>query len=140
MPIVKALLKYDQSNFSLLIFSIGFLFKVSAAPFHFWSPETGFGKSCIVGSIQSNSGNPLELQVPSHNGNIVGGWSNYSGMVISYSINESEMEYRGSKSEFLNYILVRLLDRLIYSNVQVSALIKFSVKEQRVDGSYCIKN
>jgi NADH-ubiquinone oxidoreductase chain 2 len=26
-------------NFSLLIFSIGFLFKVSAAPFHFWSPD-----------------------------------------------------------------------------------------------------
>jgi len=23
----------------MLIFSIGFLFKVSAAPFHFWSPE-----------------------------------------------------------------------------------------------------
>ncbi len=26
-------------NFSLLIFTIGFLFKVSAAPFHFWSPD-----------------------------------------------------------------------------------------------------
>ena len=26
-------------NFSLLIFSIGFLFKISAAPFHFWSPD-----------------------------------------------------------------------------------------------------
>jgi len=26
-------------NFSLLIFSMGFLFKVSAAPFHFWSPD-----------------------------------------------------------------------------------------------------
>jgi len=26
-------------NFSLLIFVIGFLFKVSAAPFHFWSPD-----------------------------------------------------------------------------------------------------
>lgn len=26
-------------NFSLIIFSIGFLFKVSAAPFHFWSPD-----------------------------------------------------------------------------------------------------
>ncbi len=26
-------------NFSLLIFSTGFLFKVSAAPFHFWSPD-----------------------------------------------------------------------------------------------------
>ena len=26
-------------NFSLLIMSIGFLFKISAAPFHFWSPD-----------------------------------------------------------------------------------------------------
>jgi NADH-ubiquinone oxidoreductase chain 2 len=26
-------------NFSLLIMSVGFLFKVSAAPFHFWSPD-----------------------------------------------------------------------------------------------------
>ncbi|WDK23848.1 NADH dehydrogenase subunit 2 (mitochondrion) [Colletotrichum graminicola] len=26
-------------NFSLLVFSIGFLFKISAAPFHFWSPD-----------------------------------------------------------------------------------------------------
>jgi NADH-ubiquinone oxidoreductase chain 2 len=26
-------------NFALLIFSAGFLFKVSAAPFHFWSPD-----------------------------------------------------------------------------------------------------
>lgn len=26
-------------NFALLVFSIGFLFKVSAAPFHFWSPD-----------------------------------------------------------------------------------------------------
>jgi len=26
-------------NFSLLIFSVGFLFKISAAPFHFWSPD-----------------------------------------------------------------------------------------------------
>ena len=26
-------------NMSLLIISVGFLFKVSAAPFHFWSPD-----------------------------------------------------------------------------------------------------
>ena len=26
-------------NFALVIFTIGFLFKVSAAPFHFWSPD-----------------------------------------------------------------------------------------------------
>ena len=31
--------KSHYINFSLLIFSIGFLFKVSAAPFHFWSPD-----------------------------------------------------------------------------------------------------
>ena len=29
----------DYINISLLILSIGFLFKVSAAPFHFWSPD-----------------------------------------------------------------------------------------------------
>ena len=29
----------DYVNYSLLIMSIGFLFKISAAPFHFWSPD-----------------------------------------------------------------------------------------------------
>lgn len=31
--------KSDYINISLLILSVGFLFKVSAAPFHFWSPD-----------------------------------------------------------------------------------------------------
>ena len=31
--------KFDYLNLSLLIMSIGFLFKVSAAPFHNWSPD-----------------------------------------------------------------------------------------------------
>ena len=31
--------KPDYLHFSLLIMSVGFLFKVSAAPFHFWSPD-----------------------------------------------------------------------------------------------------
>jgi NADH-ubiquinone oxidoreductase chain 2 len=31
--------KPDYINMSLLILSVGFLFKVSAAPFHFWSPD-----------------------------------------------------------------------------------------------------
>ena len=35
-------------NFSLLIISIGFLFKVSAAPFHFWSPDVYDGVPTIV--------------------------------------------------------------------------------------------
>lgn len=36
-------------NISLVIFTVGFLFKVSAAPFHFWSPEWRLRKSSIVG-------------------------------------------------------------------------------------------
>jgi len=35
-------------NYSLLIMSIGFLFKISAAPFHFWSPEVYDGIPTIV--------------------------------------------------------------------------------------------
>ena len=35
-------------NHSLLIFSVGFLFKVSAAPFHFWSPDVYDGIPTIV--------------------------------------------------------------------------------------------
>jgi len=31
--------KSDYINYSLLMLSIGFLFKVAAAPFHFWSPD-----------------------------------------------------------------------------------------------------
>jgi NADH-ubiquinone oxidoreductase chain 2 len=31
--------KHDYINMSLLILSVGFLFKISAAPFHFWSPD-----------------------------------------------------------------------------------------------------
>ena len=31
--------KHHYINMSLLILSVGFLFKVSAAPFHFWSPD-----------------------------------------------------------------------------------------------------
>jgi NADH-ubiquinone oxidoreductase chain 2 len=35
-------------NLSLLIFSIGFMFKISAAPFHFWSPDVYDGIPTIV--------------------------------------------------------------------------------------------
>ncbi len=103
-------------NFSLLIFSIGFLFKVSAAPFHFWSPDRGLGKSSTVGSKLPNSGNPLELQVPSHSRKTVGGWTNHSCMVTSLKASEKNVGNRGSKSVICNNI---------------------AVKEQRVYGSWC---
>ena len=85
-------------NFSLLVFSIGFLFKVSAAPFHFWSPERGLGKSSTVGSKLPNSGNTLEFQVPSHIWKNMCGWINYSGMVTSLKVSEKNVGNRGSKS------------------------------------------
>jgi len=103
-------------NFSLLIFSIGFLFKVSAAPFHFWSPERGLGKSSIVGNKLSNSGDTLKLLIPSSVWKYISGWTNYSGMVTSQEMKETEMGYRGSKSNINNTVFV---------------------KEQRVYGSWC---
>ena len=36
---IDVLYKTYYISFSLIIFSIGFLFKISAAPFHFWSPD-----------------------------------------------------------------------------------------------------
>lgn len=75
-------------------------------------PADRSGKSVAWAQL-SNSGDTLKIIVPSHNGNIMCGCSNYSGMVTSYDMNESEMGYRGSKSNAI-------------------AL----VKEQRVDGSY----
>ena len=87
-------------NFSLLIFSVGFLFKVSAAPFHFWSPKIGLGKSLStsVGCKLSNPGEPLKLLVLNQARKCLSGWINYSGIVISQKMSENEMGNRGSKS------------------------------------------
>nr|YP_009517163.1 LAGLIDADG homing endonuclease [Blastosporella zonata]YP_009517210.1 LAGLIDADG homing endonuclease [Blastosporella zonata]AYE93086.1 LAGLIDADG homing endonuclease [Blastosporella zonata]AYE93087.1 LAGLIDADG homing endonuclease [Blastosporella zonata] len=64
-----------------------------------------------------NSGDTLKLMIPNYSRKVISGWTNHSGMVTSYKMNENEMGYRGSKSD----------------------LISRFVKEQRVDGSYCIK-
>ena len=76
-----------------------------------------FGKTLNWHKL-SNSGDTLKLIVPSHSRKAMSGQNNYLGMVTSYMMNESEMGYRGSKSEFVKADFV---------------------KEQRVDGSYCIK-
>lgn len=110
----------DYINFSLLIFTIGFLFKVSAAPFHFWSPEWGLGKTSTVGNKLPNSGKSLELQVPSYNWKIFSGWSNHSCTVTSLKASEKNVGNRGSK-------LV-----IWWGNLQ-----NITVKEQRVNGSWC---
>ena len=79
-------------------------------------PAECCGKTFMWGKLP-NSGDILKLQVPNHNGNVMCGWTNYPCTVISLKIDENQMDNRGSKSEFL----------------------QDSVKEQRVDGSYCIK-
>ena len=80
-------------------------------------PAECFGKRFKWDKL-SNSGDILKLLVPSHSRKAMSGQNNYLGTVISHKMNENEMGYRGSKSEFVK---------------------ADSVKEQRVDGSYCIK-
>ena len=65
----------------------------------------------------SNSGDILKLMIPSYSRKVISGQINYLGMVTSHKMSENEMDYRGSKSEYL-------MD---------------SVKEQRVDGSWLLK-
>jgi hypothetical protein len=77
-----------------------------------------FGKTLMWAQL-SNSGEALKLMIPNHYRKTIGGQNNYLGMVTSHKIDENQMGYRGSKSEFLSPQPKRI-----------------SVKEQRVDGSY----
>jgi hypothetical protein len=79
-----------------------------------------FGKTLLWVKL-SNSGDTLKLMVPNYSRKTISGWTNYPCKVISHKMMETEMGYRGSKSEF--------------HNPQPNEI---SVKEQRVDGSYCI--
>jgi hypothetical protein len=87
----------------------GIYFQDSATP-RIWS-----GKS-LAGVKLPNSGDTLKFLVPSFIWKYLSGWSNNSGMVISQEIEETKMGNRGSKSVLLN-----------------------TVKEQRVNGSWCGK-
>ena len=71
----------------------------------------------VYGDKLSNTGELLKLKVPSHNRKVIGGWSNYSGKVITLKMRENKMDNRGSKSDK-----------------------NLSVKEQRVDGSWFINS
>ena len=67
-----------------------------------------------------NSGDALELQVPSYIRKDNSGWTNYSGKVISLEVSEKNVGYRGSKS---------------VTDLKVPTCHKsVIVKEQRVDG------
>ena len=114
--------KSHYIHISLLFMSVGFLFKVSAAPFHFWSPETWSGKSLkflFRRDQLSNSGKALELKVPSYIRKDISGWINYSCTVTSLKNYENKVGYRGSKS---------------VTGLYINKL--HTVKEQRVYGSW----
>jgi hypothetical protein len=76
-------------------------------------PVKCFGNTLVRG-ILSNSGDVLKTIVPSYIRKYISGQNNYQGMVTSYSMKETEMGNRGSKSGI------------------------FPVKEQRVDGSWLL--
>ena len=108
---------FDQLTVTMLIpvLFISFLIHVYSISYMAEDPAICFGKTILWGKL-SNSGEALKLMVPSYSRKAISGWTNYSGMVISHKMNENEMGYRGSKSDFLNK----------------------SVKEQRVDGSWLL--
>ena len=81
-------------------------------------PVKCLGKALLWGKL-SNSGDALKLMIPSSIRKYICGQSNYLGMVTSHKMIESEMGYRGSKSDSVSHT-------------------EF-VKEQRVDGSWLLK-
>ena len=83
-------------------------------------PVICFGKTLLWDKLP-NSGDALKDMIPSYIRKAISGQSNYLGKVTSHIMKETEMGYRGSKSEIL-YIPIPN---------------RISVKEQRVDGSYC---
>jgi len=76
----------------------------------------------------SNSGDTLKLMIPSYSRKAISGWTNHSGKVTSHKMNENEIGYRGSKSEYK------------FKNKPIQNKNKYSVKEQRADGSCFINN
>ena len=84
-------------NNCLFIISIGFLFKVSAAPFHFWSPALQLGKLNLWEKLL-NSGHTLKIMLSNYFRKYINGWINYSCKVIRYNFSEKNKGYRGSKS------------------------------------------
>lgn len=116
-PNEKPYYKPYYINFSLLIFSIGFLFKVSAAP------AERCRKYLLWVIKLSNSWDPLKFKVPNQIWRYLCGCFNPTSKVISLKISENAMGNRGSKST-TGY----------FNPIGHKSVI---VKEQRVYGSCC---
>ena len=77
-------------------------------------PAWWFRKSSVWVKLP-NSGDSLKVLILNYSWKAISGWTNYSGIVTSQNMIESEMGYRGSISNTNNIVFV---------------------KEQRVDGSW----
>ena len=110
---------FDQLTVSMLIpvLYISTLIHIFSTDYMAEDPAKCYGKT-FIGFKLPNSGDTLKLLISSYNRKVISGWSNDPCMVISQKIDENQMGYRGSKSDFLNK----------------------SVKEQRVDGSWFINS
>ena len=60
-------------------------------------PAKRYGKT-LMWVKSSNSGDTLKLIIPSHSRKALSGQNNYLGTVTSYKMKETEMGYRGTKS------------------------------------------
>lgn len=91
---------FDQLSviFCIMVTYITFLILVYTIYYMEGQPLSIVGL-CYKGVKLSNSGEVLKLIRPSYSWKIVSGWSNYSGMVKVYKIDENLMEDRGSKSK-----------------------------------------
>jgi NADH-ubiquinone oxidoreductase chain 2 len=62
-------------SLGLILIIVGFLFKISAAPLHNWSPEKCYGKTLNWVKL-SNSGDILKLIIPNYNRKVISGQIN----------------------------------------------------------------
>lgn len=115
---------FDQLTVSMFIpvLYISSLIHIFSTDYMSEDPALCYGKTHKWDKL-SNSGDVLKLMIPSYNRKFISSQNNYLGMVTSHKMNENEMGYRGSKSEF--------------KSPQPNNIN--SVKEQRVDGSWCKK-
>jgi hypothetical protein len=79
-------------------------------PFHLVSPSP-WPEGCLGNNLLwvklPNSGDLLKLMVPNRVRKYTGGWTNYSGKVISHKILEKGMDNRGSKSTVCENTVVK---------------------------------
>jgi hypothetical protein len=110
---------FDQLTVSMFIpvLYISTLIHIFSTDYMSEDPALCFGKT-FIGFKLSNSGELLKLLVPSYSRKVISGWTNYPCMVTSKKIDENQMDNRGSKSKL--------------------GLSSGFVKEQRVDGSWCV--